>query len=91
VWYLGPQIRAHGFSLEHHQLLALIAPHAFLLLAGDSADGEASAAFVDAAKPVYDLLGASENVAFFNHHQGHNYPPEARSRAESFLERHLKK
>ena len=91
VWYLGPQIRAPGFSLEHHQLLALIAPRAFLLLGGDSADGENSAAFIDAARPVYELLGASTNVEFFNHHQGHSYPSEARSRAEVFLDRHLKK
>ncbi len=91
VWYLGPQIREPDFRLEHHQLLALIAPHAFLLLAGDSADDENSAAFLDATRPVYELLGASTNVAFFNHHQGHNYPPEARARAESFLDRHLKK
>jgi hypothetical protein len=81
VWYLGPQVRAPGFPLEHHQLLALIAPRAFLLLAGDSADGEASAGFVHAVRPVYDLLGASENLVFFNHHQGHSYPQEARSSA----------
>lgn len=91
TWYLGPQIRAPDFRLEHHQLLALIAPRAFLLLAGDSADGQNSASFVDAVRPVYELFDASTNLAFFNHHQGHSYPAEARSKAETFLDRHLKK
>jgi len=44
-WYLGAKINPSGFQLENHQVLALIAPRAFLLLAGDSADGDRSWAF----------------------------------------------
>ena len=90
TWYLGAEIRGTGFSLENHQILALIAPRAFLLLAGDSADDDKSWTFIDSVAPVYRLLGAPQNLGWFNHHAGHQYPAEARSLAESFLDRHLK-
>jgi dienelactone hydrolase len=90
VWYLGEKIRAPGFPLEHHQLLALIAPRGFLLLAGESADGARSGAFVDAARPVYALLGADQNLAWLNHAAGHRYPAVAREQAEAFLDARLK-
>jgi hypothetical protein len=89
VWYLGPGIRRPDFALEHHQLIALAAPRAFLLLAGDSADGDKSWAFVEAALPVYRLLGAPGNLGWFNHHQGHRYPADAQTVAEAFLDAHL--
>lgn len=89
-WYLGPRIREPGFNLENHQMLALIAPRAFLLLAGDSADGERSGDFIEAARPVYRLLGAERNLQWFNHHEGHRYSPTARAAAEAFLDQHLK-
>lgn len=90
-WYLGAKIKQPGFKHENHEVLALIAPRAFLLLAGDSADNDRSWAFIQAVRPVYDLLGASENIGWLNHHQGHRYPPEARAVAEEFLDRHLKR
>lgn len=91
VWYLGPKIREPDFQLENHQVLALIAPRAFLLLGGDSADGEHSEDFIQAAQPVFDLFGPGGNLKWFNHHGGHRYSPEARAVAEEFLDRHLKK
>ncbi len=90
TWYLGPRIREPGFALENHQVLALAAPRPFLLLAGDSADGDESWAFIQAVLPVYRLLGKAGNVGWFNHHSGHRYPPEARAVAEAFLDRQLK-
>jgi len=90
VWYLGPQILQPDFALEHHQLLALIAPRAFLLLAGDAEDHDASRVFIEAARPVYRLFGAEKNLGWFNHHAGHRYPPEARTVAEAFLDAQLK-
>jgi len=89
-WYLGPEIREPNFRLENHQVLSLVAPRAFLLLAGDSADGDKSWAFIEAALPVYKLVGAEANLGWFNHHQGHRYSPEARQIAEAFLDEHLK-
>jgi len=90
IWYLGPRIREPDFDLENHQVLALVAPRAFLLLGGDSADGERSEEFIRAARPVYELLGASEKLRWFNHREGHRYSPAARSVAEEFLDRQLK-
>jgi hypothetical protein len=89
-WYLGSGIRAPGLGVEHHQLLALVAPRAFLLMGGDSADDDRSRAFVEAALPVYRLLGVPDRVQWFNHRAGHRYPPEARKAAEAFLDRNLK-
>jgi dienelactone hydrolase len=91
VWYLGEKIRAPGFPLEHHQLMALIAPRGFLLLAGESADGARSGAFVDAARPVYALFGAEKNLAWLNHGAGHRYPANARQTAEAFLDAQLQR
>ncbi|MSU65337.1 MAG: dienelactone hydrolase [Opitutus sp.] len=90
AWYLGPEIQRAQFSLEHHQLMALIAPRAFLLLVGDSADSDASAAYVEAVRPVFRLYGAENNVAWLNHHAGHRYPPPAQDAAEAFLDSHLR-
>lgn len=89
LWYLGPQIRRPDFVLENHQLLALVAPRPFLLLAGDSADGDPSWTFLETAWPVYRLLGAAENLGWVNHHGGHRYSPAARAAAEDLLARHL--
>jgi dienelactone hydrolase len=89
-WYLGPRIKQPGFAPEHHELIALIAPRPFLLLAGNSADSDKSAAFVEAARPVYELLGAKDNVRILNHRQGHRYPADAQAAAEDLLDRHLK-
>jgi hypothetical protein len=90
IWYLGPKICDPEFKLENHQVLALIAPRAFLLLGGESADGEHSEKFVQAARPVYELLGASAKLRWFNHREGHRYPRAARIVAEEFLDLHLK-
>jgi dienelactone hydrolase len=88
-WYLGPKIREPGFSLDNHQLLSLIAPRSFLLLAGNSADGDKSWSYIEAALPVFKALGAPQNIGWFNHRQGHRYPPEARAVAEEFLIKQL--
>ncbi|MDB6124080.1 MAG: Acetyl xylan esterase [Pedosphaera sp.] len=89
-WYLGKAIQQPDFKLENHQVLSLVAPRAFLLLAGDFADNDKSWAFIETVQPVYKLLGAPENVGWFDHHLGHRYPPEARAIAEEFFDAHLK-
>lgn len=89
-WYFGPKIKQPGFNLENDEVFALVAPWAFLLLAGDSADDNRSWTFIQAARPIYELLGAPANIGWLNHHQGHRYGPEARATAEEFLDQHLK-
>jgi dienelactone hydrolase len=86
-WYLGPEIRQKTFGHEHHELLALVAPRAFLLLGGDSADGQRSWPFIQAVLPVYKLYGPPDQpavgaryparVGLLNHQKGHSVPPEA--------------
>jgi dienelactone hydrolase len=90
-WYLGKAVQQPDFRLENHQVLSLVAPRAFLLLAGDFADNDKSWAFIEAVQSVYKLLGAPGNVGWFNHHLGHRYAPEARAVAEDFLDAHLKR
>jgi hypothetical protein len=90
IWYLSGAVKEPGFALEHHQLMALIAPRAFLLLGGQSADGDKSWAFIEATLPVYTLLGARGELGWLNHRSGHRYPPEARAVAEEFIDRRLR-
>jgi dienelactone hydrolase len=80
AWYLGESIRAEDFEREHHELLSLVAPRPFLLVGGNSADGDQSWPFVAAALPIYRLYGDPPRVGLLNHRQGHSVPPEARDR-----------
>ncbi|MBX3747878.1 MAG: dienelactone hydrolase family protein [Verrucomicrobiae bacterium] len=89
-WYLGPGIREAGFEREHHELLALVAPRAFLLIGGESADGDASWPFMDAALRIYRLYGPMARLGLFNHRQGHSVPPVAVERMEAWLRAYLR-
>jgi dienelactone hydrolase len=86
VWYLTDKIKEHLDELEHHQLLALIAPRPILIFGGGDADGDASWPFVKAALPVYELLGAKERIGLINHKGKHSFPPEARKLAWRWLD-----
>jgi hypothetical protein len=85
-WYLGDAIRRPGFGLDHGQVLALAAPRAFLLIGGDSADGDASWPYIAAVRPVWSLTGAPDAVGLFNHHQGHAFPRIAQERSYEWLD-----
>ncbi len=87
-WYLNQDI--HCFGHAHHEVLALSAPKPFLLIGGDSADGEKSLPYIDAVVPVYDLYGKASNLQLFNHGTGHEVTPEAERRTYAWLIRHLK-
>jgi len=84
-WYLGADIRQPGVPHENHEVLALVAPRAFLLIGGESADGARSWPFILAARGVYDLLGAGDRIGFLNHGAGHEFPPIAQERAYGWL------
>jgi hypothetical protein len=88
-WYFGTALRKAP-QFDNHQIIALIAPRPFLLLAGDSADTDKSLSYIDAAEPVYDLFDAQTRLKFVNHRLGHRYAPEARNVAEQFLDTYLK-
>ncbi|MBM3501335.1 MAG: dienelactone hydrolase, partial [Armatimonadetes bacterium] len=85
AWYLGPECRAVDFGHEHHELLALAAPRAFLLIGGESADGSRSWPFIAEAKPICDLLGAGDRVGLLTHSSGHSLPPLALQCAYGWL------
>jgi dienelactone hydrolase len=84
-WYLGESIRRPGFPFDHGQVVAQIAPRAFLLIGGESADGDASWPYIEAAQPVWSLLGCPDAIGFLNHRQGHAYPASARDRSTEWL------
>ena len=93
-WYLGPAIRDENFSLNHHQLLALIAPRPFLILGGESgggaADGNRSWPLLEAALPVWRLYGEPTRLGLLNHRQGHSISPESFERIAEWLEMYLR-
>jgi hypothetical protein len=84
-WYLGPEILEPDFPHEHHELLALVAPRAFLLIGGDASDGDRSWPFIQAAREVYDLYPGTARLGLFNHRQGHSVPPEAERHIDQWM------
>ena len=92
-WYLGPKIREASFERNHHELLALMAPRAFLILGGESgsgaADGERSWPLIEAALPVYRLHTKSPRIGLLNHRQGHSIPDDAGAKLIEWLETYL--
>jgi len=96
-WYLGCTFEQ--INMDHHELLALIAPRPFLLLAGrtvlpgppeeNEVDDEKSWKYIKAAMPVYDLLGYPKNIGWLHHKKGHNYPEEAQAATREFVMAHL--
>jgi hypothetical protein len=88
-WYLDGSVRGWERSTDHHELLALIAPRPFLLIAGDSADNDKSWYYVNAVRPVYSLYGKQRNIGLFNHRTGHSPTPEAVRLAVEWLKHFL--
>ncbi|MEX1232799.1 MAG: dienelactone hydrolase family protein [Planctomycetaceae bacterium] len=91
-WYLGKQIEQPDFPLDHHELIALIAPRPFLILAGEigaAADGDRTWPYLQAALPVWELYGAPVRMGMYNHRMGHVLPPEIFARLEAWLTAYL--
>ncbi|HOP76723.1 MAG TPA: dienelactone hydrolase family protein [Thermogutta sp.] len=89
-WYLGPEIREPQFGHDHHELLALIAPRAFLLIGGDSADGEKSLPYLQSAWQVYRIYTERPALGLWNHRQGHSVPHEAEQRIAEWFDVYLR-
>jgi hypothetical protein len=67
----------------------LVAPRAFLLLGGDSADGTKSWPFIQSALPVYGLYGRPARVGLLHHTKGHSVPPEVEPKIYEWFETYL--
>jgi dienelactone hydrolase len=97
-WYLGERIHTRP-DLDHHQLVALCAPSALLVLGGGEPGGRSrphggadrleSWNYLEAARPAYALHGASEKLGMLLHHKGHAVPPEAEAALYAWLDRYL--
>lgn len=84
-WYLSKAVHEPGFARRHHELLALAAPRAVLLLGGDASDGAHSWPYIEAALPVYRLYGSPPRLGLLNHRKGHSVPPQAERRVYEWL------
>ena len=99
-WYLGEGVRGRP-DLEHHQLLALCAPRAILIVGGGLEPAQLDEGrspgsdiiedwnYLEAARPAYDLHGVRERLCLFLHHKGHCVPPEAEAVIYPWLEHFL--
>ncbi len=89
-WYLGAGCVKSDFDLNHHQLVAAIAPRAFLLIGGQSADGDASLPLLQEAHQSYRTTGNPDHLGFYNHRQGHVVTEESLQRSLDWLNWKLK-
>lgn len=89
-WYLGCACKKPEFNLNHHQLVACIAPRAFLLIGGESADGSASLPWLQEAAKAYQATSSLANLGFYNHRQGHQVTEQSLQRSIQWLKWHLK-
>jgi hypothetical protein len=87
AWYLGRDIASFGH--KHHEVLSLAAPKPFLLIGGDSADGEHSRPFIHAVRPVYRLYDKPWNIELRNHGQGHSAVPITETWTYGWIKDHL--
>ncbi len=88
-WYFDQTIQRRAPGTDQHELLALIAPRPWLLIAGDDADSDRSWYFINAARQVYELYGAGERIGLFNHRTGHTPTPRAVELSVDWLSRFL--
>lgn len=69
-WYLGSRVPTDASVLGHHELLALLAPRAFFLIAGQT-DSRVSWQYIEAARRIYDVFGCGHKIGGIDHASGH--------------------
>lgn len=92
-WYLGKQIKSPQFAHDNHEVLALIAPRALLLIGGESADGAKSWPYVETCLPAWRLYRDEERLGLLRDKGGHNFPEPGpdRERVYGWLDQMLKR
>ncbi|MEX2261365.1 MAG: dienelactone hydrolase family protein [Bryobacteraceae bacterium] len=96
---LNPDPARPGFEHDHHELMALAAPRAFLLIGGSQSEDRGgdsddlqSWGYFNRALEVYKLLGIPERIQFASTNDGHKANGPSIDRAwRAFFERWLKK
>lgn len=89
-WYLGADCTKDSFVMDHHQLLAAVAPRAFLLVGGEASDGSKSLPYLIEAHKAFVVSGKPAHLGFYNHKQGHQVTDESLARSIGWLEWQLK-
>ncbi len=69
-WYLGERLSSMAPGMAHHELLALLAPRPFFLIAGET-DTQEGWQYLDAAREVYRLYDSNVVIDGINHASGH--------------------
>lgn len=69
-WYLGSRRPFEESGMAHHELLALLAPRPFFLIAGET-DTRQSWQILNAARPIYAMHGHPERLGAVDHASGH--------------------
>jgi dienelactone hydrolase len=95
---LNPDQARPGLERDHHELMALVAPRAFLLIggsqsedAGGDSDDLQSWGYFNRAKEVYELLGVGDRLQFASTNEGHRANgPQIDAAWRSFFRRFLK-
>jgi hypothetical protein len=88
IWYLGKEI--YQFGHKHHEILSLAAPKPFLLIGGDSADGEISRPYIEAVRPIYRLYGKKiKTLELYNHGTGHSVHPTSEKITWEWMDKYL--
>jgi dienelactone hydrolase len=79
---------------DFHELIAAISPRAFFASAAtrdDNFDVSGVKDVLDAARPIYQLHGAADDLIGHYPETGHSFPEDARRRAYEFLDRTLRR
>ena len=95
---LNPDVKRPGFEHDHHELMALAAPRAFLLIGGSQSEDSGGDSddlqgwgYFNRAREVYTLLGIPERLQFCSTAQGHKASGELIDPAwQVFLRYYLK-
>jgi len=95
-WFLASMQRLDPYSLphDHHELIAMIAPRAFLALGNQDFEwlgDESGYKSVNVAKEVWKAMGVEANIGFdFTSNHGHCQAPAAQvSSANAFVDQFL--
>jgi dienelactone hydrolase len=75
---------APSFDRDNHEVMALIAPRALLIIGGESADGAHSWPYIEATLPVWRLYDAEARLGLLRHDEKHEFPSPGAEREAAY-------